>query len=98
MRRVVFVAVNVPTQLILLTIYLRLLFVRQVAAVLLAIVTDFMIQSGFFVLQVSRFVRSQRTVGYPVRDTILLVFLALLDLSVLRLRDGARHHPCYSKC
>ena len=59
MRRVVFVAINIPAQPILLAIHLRLLVVRQIAAVLPAIVTDLMIQSGFFVFQVRGFMRRQ---------------------------------------
>ena len=79
MRRVVLIAINIPAQLILLAIDLRLFLVRQVAAVLPAILTDLMIQPGFFVLQIGRFVRRQGTILHAIRNPILLIFLALLN-------------------
>jgi hypothetical protein len=52
--RVVLVAIDIPAELVLLVVDLGLLFIGQIAAVGFAVLADFAVQIGFFVLQVRR--------------------------------------------
>ena len=97
MRGVVLIAIDIAAQLILLAIDLRFFFVRQISAVLPAVMTNLVVQPGFFVLKIGCLMRCQRTIRHPIRNPILLILLALLNF--LRLQYCARHHnPGYSKC
>ncbi len=80
MRRVVFVAIDIAAEPILLVIDLRLFFIRQVAAVLRAILARLSIHRRFLALQIGSLMRRKRTVLYTVRNPILLVFFALVNL------------------
>lgn len=59
MRGVVLIAIDIPAQLILLAIDLSFFFVRQISAVLPAVVTNLMVQPSFFVLQVGCLMRRE---------------------------------------
>ena len=97
-RRVVFVAINVPAQPILLVIHLRLLVVRQIAAVLPAIVAGLLIQAASLF---SRFAVScgvSEPLATPFAMRSCWFSLRCVNFPVLRPRDGAHHHPRYCQC
>ena len=57
-RRVVLVAIDIPAQPILLAIDLRLLTVREMAAILTAITANLVVEPGFLALQIGGLARS----------------------------------------
>src|SRR5262252_3132837 len=76
MLAVVFVAIDLARQLVLLTIDLLALRLRQLAAVGRAVVPHFPVDFGLFALQVRGFAGGELSAFHTLRDAVLLIFRA----------------------
>ena len=86
---IVFIAIYLPRQVIVLTIHFSLLGRSQPPAVGSAIASDFASYGGFFPFQMGGFAGSQLAAVYALCNAFLLVLSALSDFAFrLGLRYG----------
>jgi hypothetical protein len=89
---VVFVGIDLLRQLILLAVNLGFLRGGKLSAVCDPVSSGFLVDARLFGFEVGGFTRGELSTLHALRDTILLIFLALRDVrrSRLALRKGNR--------
>src|SRR5215467_12224538 len=82
MTPVMLVVIDLVRHFVLLPIDLRLLLLRQLAAVGGAVGADFLIDGRFFLLKIGSFAGGELSALHAVRDAVLLIFRALADFTL----------------